>query len=71
MVCIYKSWKEYKEEMRYLIYKVTELLKDVKVIEIPIPKAIIKCVEAGPVVSKHGKLGPVVRARGAGSPTDR
>ena len=25
----------------------------------------------GPVVSKHGNLGPVVRARGAGSPTDR
>ena len=25
----------------------------------------------GPVVSKHGNLGPVVRARGAVSPTDR
>ena len=25
----------------------------------------------GPVVSKHGNLGPVGRARGAGSPTDR
>ena len=25
----------------------------------------------GPVVSKHGNLGPVVRACGAGSPTDR
>ena len=45
MAFTYNHWIKYKSEMRYLICTVTELSQNGKMIEIAIPKAMIKHIE--------------------------